>query len=383
LSTNNFQRFNEPGPYTMVLRDNVTGCTVEQTYNFRIWDIALNLSGVSQNLCIHKTNLLNASNASTGTFGDVRYQWNVTPLPHAQANLASIYPGDDTTYFRESLNSTYPLLWPNTTENLNLNTRTARYRVRAWDGDSLCTNSTNAPAVERIITTWDSTGISLSHNLPADSRLCVFDTVTVTNTTTAGLTPVTHRWWVIAPTNRLEVVEGSLGTVASATALGSEVLKVRTRTNSVTNPGNRTITLITCSAPSTANGTTNSPNFINNVGCCDTLRLQWSALLRGGTDGNSKLCVPVGRVNRTDISSMVDVFPNPNNGRFDIVSSFASQTPIIVEIMDARGTLVMQREMLAVGDFDYSVDLTNQASGIYMLRLLTPQGVAHKRIVKQ
>lgn len=383
FSTNNFQGFSEPGPYTMVLRDNVTGCTVEQTYNFRIWNIALDLSSVSQNLCFHKTNLLNASNASTGTFGDVRYQWSVTTLPHAQSNLAATYPGDDTTYIRESLNSTYPLLWPNQTENLNLNTRTARYRVRAWDGDSLCSNSTNAPTVERTITAWDSTAISFTNDIPADGRLCVYDTVTATNTTSAGLTPITHRWWTIAPSNRLEVVEGSLGTPASASAQGSSVLKVSTRTNSYGFTGNRTITLITCSAPSTANNTTTSPSFINNVGCCDTLRLQWAALLNGGTDANNKLCAPVGRANRTDISSMVDVFPNPNNGRFDIVSSFATQTPVIVEIMDARGTLVMQREMLAVGAFDYTVDLTTQASGIYMLRLLTPEGVAHKRIVKQ
>ncbi|MBX3101302.1 MAG: T9SS type A sorting domain-containing protein [Bacteroidetes bacterium] len=373
FSSSNFQRFSEPGAYTAELKDNVTGCTSVQTYNFRIWNISLDLSSISTNVCLHRTNLINASNASTGTFGDVIYDWTVTPVAHP--NYPTEYPGDDTTYVRRNRNSTFGLLWPNETENINLDTRTATYTVRAWDADSLCSNSTNAVSASRTITAWDSTGISVTSDLPLDSRLCVYERLTVNNTSTAAQTPITHKWWAIAPSNRLELVSGSLG---SLTTPGSDQIVVRTRDNSVNLSGNRSVTLITCSAPPTAVASpTTNPNYILNVGCCDTLRLTWAAQLPSAT------CIPNSRGSKTDLSSQVDVFPNPTSGVFEVVTGFDRQTQVRLELMDARGILIERREMTAIGEFEYKLDLSNHASGIYLMRMITPEGVAIKRIVKQ
>jgi hypothetical protein len=53
--------------------------------------------------------------------------------------------------------------------------------------------------------------------------------------------------------------------------------------------------------------------------------------------------------------------------------------PTAIEVFDATGRLVLQ----ATGNGSYSLDLSNEAEGVYNLRLQTYSGVGSYRIVKQ
>lgn len=72
----------------------------------------------------------------------------------------------------------------------------------------------------------------------------------------------------------------------------------------------------------------------------------------------------------------VSVFPNPSNGS---VYVYAEGQPVLeMQVFDMFGRLLSHE---TVGETEFSVDLSNYNAGIYMLRLLTQNGVKTSKIV--
>lgn len=371
--------------YTVTVRNSVTGCEVEKSYDVRVWNINLSFSGVSANQCFWRkdgdgdyyTSLaLEAANASTGNFGDVRYDWKVTSV--ASPHFATQFPGDnnravnnnispagqigeDTIVVRSSNSSSYGMIWPNTTENVFLNTRTATYQVTAMPEDNATLNCTAANATATItISVFDSTDYGFTHNLNQNLQIYRDNFVVLTDTTKAGLTPITHRYWRLLPNNsQLQLDAGS--TLGNTTTQGSTTLRFKWGGTG----GSRRAELITCSAlPGTSQPQLN--------GCCDTTILIFTT-----TNVNS-------RSELNDFSSNVQVYPNPTVASFEVSTYFNTATVLKLELVDLRGSVINSEEILtSAGDFARTLDLEGMPAGIYLVKMTTPDGVALKKIVKQ
>ncbi len=73
----------------------------------------------------------------------------------------------------------------------------------------------------------------------------------------------------------------------------------------------------------------------------------------------------------------IKIFPNPSNGK---VSVCAEGQPVVeVQVFDIFGRMLSHE---SIGKNDFSVDVSDYNSGIYMLRLVTSNGVKTSKIVK-
>ena len=70
------------------------------------------------------------------------------------------------------------------------------------------------------------------------------------------------------------------------------------------------------------------------------------------------------------------VFPSPSNG--SVYVSVESQPVLECQVFDILGRMLSHER---VGEKEFSVDLSGYQSGIYMLRLVTGNGVMTSKII--
>ncbi len=78
----------------------------------------------------------------------------------------------------------------------------------------------------------------------------------------------------------------------------------------------------------------------------------------------------------------INLYPNPNNGRFVIESEIFERMDVVLEIFNEKGQLIWNREIRnEIGILHESVDLDNAAVGLYLLRVRTKSLVINKRFL--
>ncbi|MBU0765386.1 MAG: T9SS type A sorting domain-containing protein, partial [Bacteroidetes bacterium] len=78
------------------------------------------------------------------------------------------------------------------------------------------------------------------------------------------------------------------------------------------------------------------------------------------------------------------LFPNPNNGIFNIVMEFAQKEDVTVQISDAKGCMVKRELLKAVTGFClYTVNVTGLSPGIYYIRISTSEAGEVRKVVIQ
>jgi hypothetical protein len=296
------------------------------------------------------------------------YRWEVTAKPSAYGTAG--FGGNAVNFVRENKNPAIGPLFPNTQEGTYLQTHTTELVLQARPEDEATLNCIpdNAPAqATKTVTLWDSTRVSFTSNIPQTLSMSSACRVRVTNTSTAGITPITHKYWLPEPNNtRLQIADGTLGSVSQQ---GTDILDFYWE-----NTGTRAISLVTCSAPPSST----QPGV---EGCCDTLRVVFTTAANGT---QPTTCLPVSRASQLkDFSSLVRVYPNPTSGSLSIDTYFDEPTTVGLEVMDLQGRTVARTQSYAVGEYTYDVNLQSYPDGIYLVRIQTDQGVALKKIVKQ
>ena len=73
---------------------------------------------------------------------------------------------------------------------------------------------------------------------------------------------------------------------------------------------------------------------------------------------------------------VVNVFPNPSNGIFNVEGNGIRK----IEVMDALGQIIFSKE---VEDDSQQINLSNRASGVYLLRVITDNGISTNQIIKK
>ncbi|KPL08785.1 MAG: hypothetical protein AMS26_23890 [Bacteroides sp. SM23_62] len=78
----------------------------------------------------------------------------------------------------------------------------------------------------------------------------------------------------------------------------------------------------------------------------------------------------------------INLYPNPNNGRFIIESERFELKDVVLEIFNEKGQLIWNREIKdEIGTLRESVELNNAADGLYLLRVRNKSGIVNKRFV--
>ena len=72
----------------------------------------------------------------------------------------------------------------------------------------------------------------------------------------------------------------------------------------------------------------------------------------------------------------VNIFPNPSNGVFNIEGKGIRK----VSVIDAFGQIILSKE---VGDDLMQIDLNGKAAGIYMLQIVTDNGITTRQLIKK
>jgi hypothetical protein len=104
------------------------------------------------------------------------------------------------------------------------------------------------------------------------------------------------------------------------------------------------------------------------------------------TDGNG--CTALGSdsvgtfIGIVDIyeSASINIYPNPNEGRFNVVYEFSTSLDAEISIYNKIGSLIMKYDLGTTTSGMRTVDMNNHANGIYYIRLITNQGTITKKI---
>ncbi|NUO00481.1 MAG: T9SS type A sorting domain-containing protein, partial [Saprospiraceae bacterium] len=100
----------------------------------------------------------------------------------------------------------------------------------------------------------------------------------------------------------------------------------------------------------------------------------------GGTQPLGAALQPVSALNDLSMS----VYPNPGNGYMTLSVAGASERNLQLEVMDMMGRIVRNIALPEGEVFTYPLDLTNEATGVYFLRLRSENGVESvQRVVVQ
>lgn len=104
--------------------------------------------------------------------------------------------------------------------------------------------------------------------------------------------------------------------------------------------------------------------FVHECGC--------EYKLRGTSD------VMNNEISMDDNNRELMIYPNPNDGVFNITILDDNENPIVVRMYNINGVMVMNEKLAD----DKMIDITYMPSGVYLLRLIQGESVCSKIVVK-
>jgi hypothetical protein len=89
-------------------------------------------------------------------------------------------------------------------------------------------------------------------------------------------------------------------------------------------------------------------------------------------------------VNEVEISNMINLYPNPSNGTFNVAINAATASDVNVEVLDVRGAMVLNQNLGKVnGQMTREINIEGAAAGIYFVKVnFNDQTAIYKLSVK-
>ncbi|HWB63894.1 MAG TPA: T9SS type A sorting domain-containing protein [Chitinophagales bacterium] len=81
-----------------------------------------------------------------------------------------------------------------------------------------------------------------------------------------------------------------------------------------------------------------------------------------------------------DLNAIVNVYPNPNNGVFEVKVNAGSRINGQIAVVDMTGRTVYSQQIDIIGLYNTSIDLTRFAKGLYTLQVKSASGITSKNI---
>jgi PKD repeat protein len=85
-------------------------------------------------------------------------------------------------------------------------------------------------------------------------------------------------------------------------------------------------------------------------------------------------------VPQIDLEQAVTVYPNPNNGQFNLKLDLNSAENVSIELFSSIGQLVASQVLGSVNNAVLNFDLSNEAEGFYFVKVTTSAGTVTKTI---
>ena len=87
-------------------------------------------------------------------------------------------------------------------------------------------------------------------------------------------------------------------------------------------------------------------------------------------------------INENEQSVKLNVYPNPNNGTFNLQLNTLNAQNVTIQITDISGKTVYRSEEIKIrGSYDQQIDLTQFSSGVYNIFVIGDNGVTVKKVV--
>ncbi|HLG02149.1 MAG TPA: PKD domain-containing protein, partial [Bacteroidia bacterium] len=81
-----------------------------------------------------------------------------------------------------------------------------------------------------------------------------------------------------------------------------------------------------------------------------------------------------------DLANTLSIYPNPNDGRFTIAFEFSQPKDVTVEVLDVAGRVIFNDKAIGISNYNNVIDLSDAGQGMYIVRVLTNEGVATAKI---
>lgn len=88
---------------------------------------------------------------------------------------------------------------------------------------------------------------------------------------------------------------------------------------------------------------------------------------------------PLGVAN-AQLESYFNIYPNPNNGVFNVAINLPTSTAITIKTINVLGKVILTQTLSTSATSIYTVDLSNQAKGIYFVEIATPSQKTVKKV---
>jgi PKD repeat protein len=84
-----------------------------------------------------------------------------------------------------------------------------------------------------------------------------------------------------------------------------------------------------------------------------------------------------------DLASTLSLFPNPNDGTFTLSFDFSNSKDVTIEVLDVTGRIIYADKESDIMSYNKQIGLESAESGMYMIRIITNDGVVTEKMVIQ
>jgi len=223
--------------------------------------------------------------------------------------------------------------------------------------------SSNLSAGGAVSYSWSpSTGLNTITGSVVTANPVVTDTYSVTGTTNCGSNTQTITISVsslptITISGPTSICKGSMAILSAKGAATYNWLPIGDTSASVT--VNPTVTTAYTAIGISKNGCSNSSTFTLIVSNC-------------GSSG----------IEQELLNNSFKLYPNPTNGSLTATFNTDKETSIVIRLMDMKGNEIYREfKNQFNGEYKTNIDLSKNAKGIYMLNVITDEGIVNKKII--
>ena len=81
------------------------------------------------------------------------------------------------------------------------------------------------------------------------------------------------------------------------------------------------------------------------------------------------------------LSTSLNVYPNPNDGNFNVQFALTSNSTVTAQVFDVTGKAIYSNTFNGVvGSNKLAIDMKGVAKGMYMVKLTTAEGTANRKV---
>jgi subtilisin-like proprotein convertase family protein len=380
--------------YTIIVTD-ANGCTVSATAIVDVPALVITNVEVSQNQCDNAVNALTIN--ATGGVPPLEYRFNGGAWQASQVFLNPMMAVNNVAEVRDAAGTIItsnqivltntPLLAAGTTvfgntANVTATGGTSPYQYTLGGTTQNNGNYSGLPSGNYTVVVTDANGCTTSApfvityappivNSVSVNATCGQNNGSITWSVSNGLAPFsynpTQSWTNLGAGTYTITVTDAVGTTVVATAT---VVALSVPVLTATAPGNSTIVCsVTGGTPpyrySLNGGAPQASSTFNNV-----LDGTYTVSVLDANNCNATFIVDV--VGTLDLSSEwgLQVSPNPGNGLYQIAMTAAPNGPMLLQVRDLTGRLLLHETHTVAGDtWQTTIDLTKWPAGTYVLHL--------------